>query len=46
MDVNRYELHENFFDELPVILKRSIIKKAKSPLIINIMAIFIVNFMS
>ena len=30
MDINRYELHENYFDELPVILKRSIIKKAKS----------------
>ena len=30
MDINRYELHENYFDELPVILKRSIIKKSKN----------------
>ncbi len=38
MDINRYELHENSFNELPVILKRSILRHVKavsSPLHFN-----------
>lgn len=30
MDINQYELHENSFNELPVILKRSIIRHVKT----------------
>lgn len=30
MDINQYELHENSFDELPVILRRSILRQLKT----------------
>ena len=30
MDINRYELHENSFNELPIILKRSILRHVKT----------------
>ncbi len=29
MDINQYELHENSFDELPLILRRSILRQVK-----------------